>query len=450
MLRWVLLLVVTALIVSFPAAAQFTRSNDDSCDIGVAPAATLLLPYFEVDFTAPEDRARTTLLSVTNVSAFPQIAHVTLWTDWAYPVLTFNVFLTGYDVQSINLYDVLAKGRITQTSMTAPPGLLSVQEGSGNVNFLPSARVNCSGPAMPGMLPPATLADLQTSLTTGRVSFCGTSRIGGTHTWAIGYATIDLVADCTPTLPTTASYHAEELLYDNVLIGDFQIVDPNPAVGNLALGEPMVHIRAIPEGGTAGSMADTNLPYTFYDRYTPTAHRTVDRRQPLPSAFAARYIQGGATGFLTDFQVWREGLTQGDAACSSYINNRAITVNEVVRFDERENPTTTAPQVIICTFSPGTFTMPATSSYPSTSTSFPPLTSGDVAGWMYMNLHANYAYDPSRKCGRMRASQNWVVVGMEAEGRYATAQPAVPLGNGCSPFVTSPTDRLSNRIGPLP
>ena len=26
-----------------------TTNNDDSCDIGAAPAATLLLPYFEVD-----------------------------------------------------------------------------------------------------------------------------------------------------------------------------------------------------------------------------------------------------------------------------------------------------------------------------------------------------------------------------------------------------------------
>ena len=32
------------------AAGPTTTNNDDSCDIGVAPAATLLLPYFEVDF----------------------------------------------------------------------------------------------------------------------------------------------------------------------------------------------------------------------------------------------------------------------------------------------------------------------------------------------------------------------------------------------------------------
>ena len=58
------------------ASGPTTTNNDDSCDIGVAPAATLLLPYFEVDFGSPQTTARQTLFTITNVSAFPQIAHV--------------------------------------------------------------------------------------------------------------------------------------------------------------------------------------------------------------------------------------------------------------------------------------------------------------------------------------------------------------------------------------
>jgi len=42
------LLVVAALLVAVTATAG-TRDNDDTCDIKVGPAATLLLPYFEVD-----------------------------------------------------------------------------------------------------------------------------------------------------------------------------------------------------------------------------------------------------------------------------------------------------------------------------------------------------------------------------------------------------------------
>ncbi|HMC22885.1 MAG TPA: hypothetical protein VKL19_13625, partial [Thermoanaerobaculia bacterium] len=91
------------------AIGPTTTNNDDTCDIGTAPAATLLLPYFEVDFKSQQGTARTTLFTITNVSNLPQIAHVVVWTDWSFPVLDFNIFLTGYDVQAINLYDVIAR-----------------------------------------------------------------------------------------------------------------------------------------------------------------------------------------------------------------------------------------------------------------------------------------------------------------------------------------------------
>jgi len=60
--------------------------------------------------------------------------------------------------------------------------------------------------------------------------------------------------------------------------------------GNYAGGNPMVHLRAVPEGGPPGALGGvavaTNLPFTFYDRYTTGFARTIDRRQPLPSVFA--------------------------------------------------------------------------------------------------------------------------------------------------------------------
>jgi len=101
------------------AAGPTTTNNDDSCDIGTAPAATLLLPYFEVDVN-PTVQGQTTLFTITNVSRFPQIAHVTVWTDWSFPVLDFNIFLTGYDVQPINLYDVIVRGIVAPPSGTTP------------------------------------------------------------------------------------------------------------------------------------------------------------------------------------------------------------------------------------------------------------------------------------------------------------------------------------------
>lgn len=440
--RFVVLIVS---LIASSAAAQ-SISNNDSCDIGVAPAATLLLPYFEVDFTGRPEWATTTLLSITNVTAFPQIARVTLWSDWAYPVLTFNVFLTGYDVQSINLLDVIGQGRIARTSNESPRGYRSFHDGIGNVKFLPSAPENCSATRMPTSIPAAALADLQSALTNGLLSSCGTPRIGGTHTDAKGYATIDLVADCTSTTPAETRFHTEELLFDNVLIGDYQIVKRNPSFGNHAVGDPMVHIRAVPEGGKAGSLAVGNLPYTFYDRYTPASRRAIDRRQPLPSTFAARSIQGGPSGFLTHFTLWREGVTASGAACAEHIFNRALRVSEAIRFDERENPTATVFGCFPgCT--EGKFDTPSAVVLASGSQMLPPLNSGDVGGWMYFNLHNSRVTDQT--FGRARATQNWMVVTMFAEGRYATAFTAPALGNGCSPSVPE-TTTAQNPIRPRP
>src|SRR6476469_558383 len=105
------------------AGGPTTTNNDDSCDIGVAPAATLLLPYFEVDYT---NRTQDTLFTITNTSRYPQIAHVTVWTDWSFPVLDFNIFLTGYDVQGINLFDIIVRDIIVAapvgTTIATVPG----------------------------------------------------------------------------------------------------------------------------------------------------------------------------------------------------------------------------------------------------------------------------------------------------------------------------------------
>src|SRR5205814_81750 len=122
---------------------------------------------------------------------------------------------------------------------------------------------------------------------------CAATFVGGVHASAVGYATVDVVADCNSTSPIAPGYFTGEILFDNVLTGDVQHIAPNPATGNYAGGNPLVHIRAIPEGGVAGASVTTNLPYTFYDLYTVGARwRTQDRRQPLPSAFMPRFIQG--------------------------------------------------------------------------------------------------------------------------------------------------------------
>ena len=498
-----------------------TTNNDDSCDIGVAPAATLLLPYFEVDL-GTAGSGRTTIFSITNVSPFAQIAHVTLWTDWSFPVLDFNIYLTGYDVQPINLFDIISRGQIGGTTgsgigSTASPNAFNTTTGftsnqidgaaatgtnpnagsqpfrnnthaGGNPNFAASAATQCLAGRLPGQLPTNLATDVRALLTVGRSTGAGISclgpggeqQVGGNHgaNTAIGYVTIDVAATCSTSLPTQAIYFTGEILFDNVLIGDYADIQQSATAGNYAGGNPMVHIRAVPEGGPAGGAAlATNLPFTFYDRYTVgTGSRTIDRRQPLPSAFAARWIAGTGALFNTDFKIWREGLLTSAAACEDYVINSAIPLVEMVRFDERENASVAGAGVIV---SPPTTTSPTTNEASRINVSnsiFPALTTTDGGGWMYMNLSSggnSFArsigepepFNATRPGFGVEAplpgalgvfdrdvSQNWVIISMFAEGRYGVDYDAAWLGNGCSPALPASSTGVAgeslNRIAP--
>lgn len=445
---------------TFATGAPATTNNDDSCDIAVTPAATLLLPYFEVDFNAPNTEGVNTIFTITNTSDQPQIAHVTIWTDWSYPVIDFNIFLTGYDVQGISLYDIIGRGQIPPTgsanTANSPRGPRSQPHTTaGNPNWSGGAAAACA--TLPGPIPAGLLAELRSALTTGIVpSRCGGTPVGGTNENAVGYVTVDVANTCSTTLPTDPTYYANEILFDNVLIGDYQRINPSSATGNYAGGNPMVHIRAIPEGGVAGNNPGTgvtggytNLPYTFYDRYVPFAG--IDRRQPLPSLFAARYIQGGTGSFNTELAIWREGATGAGALCSEYDDNATLPFVEAVRFDERENPTTLVPECQISPCFDVTGTLPETSTVSIDDAGvFPPDFTGtsDLGGWVYLNL--THIDNQGDFAVGGRATQNWVTVQMTAEGRYGVDFDAAYLGNGCTPElgVTATTVGGTPRVGP--
>src|SRR5436305_9417324 len=131
------------------------------CDMGVQPSATLLLPYFEVDLGA--STGQTTLFSINNASATAVLAHVVVWSDLSVPVLDFNIYLTGYDVQTINLRDILTQGKLPQTASDGqdPTDAISPQGAfSQDVNF-----ASCNGLLPPPTLPADFIGLLQASLT---------------------------------------------------------------------------------------------------------------------------------------------------------------------------------------------------------------------------------------------------------------------------------------------
>jgi len=228
----------------------------------------------------------------------------------------------------------------------------------------------------------------------------------------------------------------------------------------------MVPIHAVPEGGPSGAggglLVDTNLPFTFYDRYTPLPARSTDRRQPLPSTWTSRYIQGGPAGFTTDLKIWREGIIGGLPNCrtSGAFLNSDIRLTEIVRFDEHEN----SYGYTVGGFTVSEFTLfipsfPATSRTGTTSSSLPRLTGTDIGGWLYLNLSSGARDAGFSQChpvlsaqrsgfgtcsdlqrpgdgGSRTTSQNWVITSMFGTvgiNRLSVDFDPMALGNGCTP-----------------
>ena len=332
-------------------ASGATVNNDESCDIAVAPAATLPLPFFAVNLDDPH--GATTAFAVTNAGPEDRIARVTLWTDLAFPAMTVDLALDGYGVQSINLYDVIGRGVLAQS---------------------------CGERSVP--LDRAVLERLQSVFLGGDDGAC--NDVGHEHLHAVGYATIDLVRNCSANSPMTLEYWTSDIAWDNVLIGDSEQID---STNHFAHGSPLVHIRAIPEGGTLAQRLalPQRLPRTFYARFQPATAPGLDGRQPLPSVFAARWIDGGGSAFRTGLKIWREGTTGREATCAMWHDNMTEFV-EIVRFDDAEN-------------------------------AFP----------------------------------HWVVTSMRAEGRYSVDLDAAALGNGWTPPAgLSEVTKGTETIGPRP
>jgi hypothetical protein len=94
---------VLALVSAPPAQAVIGTADK-------VPAVTLLFPYLEVDVGLPAGTDVTTLIAIQNISATAILLHLTLWTDLGIPTLGFDAYLTGFDLQTINLHKVLVDG----------------------------------------------------------------------------------------------------------------------------------------------------------------------------------------------------------------------------------------------------------------------------------------------------------------------------------------------------
>jgi hypothetical protein len=446
--RSILTAALLLLLVGSGAAVAEIGTIDD------VPAATLLLPYFEceLDDNLVPAGGRNTLFSINNASATAILAHVTFWTDESIPTLDFDIYLTGYDVQTISICDIF-NGNLPVTASDGQDPLDTISpQGplSQDINF-----ASCNG-RLPYVNPElgSTLLTHFRNAHTGRASAVFGNRCSGFNfgdTIARGYVTVDTVTQCSLDFPSDPGYFAGVASFQNVLWGDYFYVDN---AGNFAQGETLVHIEACIPGngyigyvgtGTSGVNTCPMAPgdYTFYGRYV--AGTGTDQRESLSTQFATRYLNGGPFDGGTNLYVWRDsktapgapGAPNGPFTCGGNATWFPLGQSDIVAFDEQENPTDLCFQ--------GDNVSPAIG---GADACFPleaqcvSLAGGNLAGddptppadfgWMFLNLNTSLAgglFNPT--------AQAWVTTVMSAEGRYSVGFDAIQLDNANQTFQSA-------------
>ena len=421
--------------------------------IDAVPAATLLLPYFEVD--PASSTGVNTIFSINNASAAATIAHVVIWSDLTVPLLDFNVYLTGYDVESVNLYNLIVNGNLPRTadagrdtgtdsiSPQGAAGLANVDDGTAGIgNGLQNPEdiviATCAG-SLPLSTIPGLLQDrLLDGLSGGPTEFDGGRCVGTNQGDGIlrGYITIDNADECSLEFPGDPNYfNGVVVSNENQLWGDYFIIDQ---AEDFAFGETLVHIEASDELNTGVP----NTSYTYYGRYV--GFDGSDAREALGNESANRYLQGGGFDGGTDLIVWRDSgdtITldedgAGGFVCGDSTPYDIFPLNEdlVVAFNEQED------WEVLCT---GTQT-PVSPPIPGDPPCFPwetqrvPFEDLDGSfnfGWLYLDLSVpgnDALYD----------EQAWVVVQMSALGRFSVGYDAIQLNNLTGFLQPPPTSTL--------
>jgi hypothetical protein len=435
------------LLVSVPPALAEIGTIDD------VPAATLLLPYFEceldVNLEPPPDP---TLFSINTASASAALAHVTLWTDESIPTLDFDVYLTGYDVQTINVCDIF-RGNLPVTASVGqdPKDTISPQgDLSQDINF-----ASCSGflPYVNPAVNATLLAHIRNAHTGGPSTVFGGRCSGFDHgdTIARGYITVDSVTQCSLEFPSSPAYFTGIADYRNILWGDYFYVNP---AQNFATGETLVHIEACtPGNGYVGSVGTgtsgvNTCPmgagdYTFYGRYV--GGLGTDQREALATNFATRFLNGGGFSGGTELIVWRDsktapgapGAANGPFACGGNATWFPLNQADVVAFDEIETPTD------LC-FQGDNISPPiggADTCFPL-ETQRVSLQGGNVAGddptppvafgWMFLDLNTSVVgglFNPT--------AQAWVTTAMSASSRFSVGFDAIKLDSANERFQSA-------------
>ena len=304
------------------------QANIDAIDN--VPAATLLLPHFQVD-TANSNGVRT-VFTIGNSGAAEQLAHVTVWSDRGVPVFNFDVRLAARDVAEINLRELIVNGVIPSSTAGSVPG--------------------CGGLLPPTNLTPTQITGLRNALTGQPSSLVGGQCGSTAHGDAIarGFITVDATNSCSTLVPGDSGYFLAGgtgiASNNNVLWGETSTFNPMTAV---AFGDALVHIEAsASDPATNGPdtlvfdnpdpmMPDVLLPdYTFYRRIVDENAIPLDNREGLPQMYFGRYSLSGAISG-THAEVWRDPGNAAPFACAS--PPAGLTTQQTVVWDHQEQIT---------------------------------------------------------------------------------------------------------------
>jgi hypothetical protein len=355
-------LAVAALVAIASTAGAIT------CTIDQRPGATLLVPYFQVS-VGPDGQvfgtgpgARDTLVTIANASAAPMIAHVNVYDRFSDLVLDFNIALTGFDVQSMRMSDIIS-GLLPVTTDSA--GHDTCQRYAG-ADVYPAAEGFIR--VRPGT--PATPQDNILATTNYPVPAFGpglgviddlTDNCGDTELLAIGYVVIDQANYCNLSDPTDPAYYTNDAIgMENNLWGEIIFTSGE---GLPTYGISTVNLEADSSFGNTWFNSEGSVR-TFYARYWEPGGDTFctncgsgnaetdlsisapwdagygDQREPVGLSYAARWFDLTSSGILTtNFQVWRSSLTVSGRHefCDLGLQEPTVTLTF---FDEDENTVT--------------------------------------------------------------------------------------------------------------
>ncbi len=366
-------------IACLAVAAVFAIANTASavtCTSDQHPAATLLVPYFQVSYDGSGNLvstgagARDTIVTIANASSAPMVAHVSVFDRNSSFLLDFNVALTGFDVQAMRVSDILA-GNLPSAGTTVGGGVCQHEGGDVYPNgFL---RVNPLAPAT-GLDNSRAISDYPSpafgpAFSTSLIQSLRNNCLGGTDDLAIGYITIDMANYCNLSNPSDPLYWQNNAAgMENNLWGEVIFTS---GLGLPTYGMSTVNLEADSSFGLA-AQANAVPVRTFYARYwnqgdnsgitgtttggptcancgsgSPTTDLNVtspwnigygDMREPLGLRWGARWFDlvdttSGLSILTSNFQVWR-GPYNG-ASCD--VNGPTVVLTF---FDEDENTIT--------------------------------------------------------------------------------------------------------------